>query len=184
MSTLTVQNLRGVSPSNQITVPTGHKMYAPGHVVQIVQVVKTDAFTTSSATPVDITGMSASISPTSSNSKVLVHVDLKWSINGHGDIYLLKNGTKIYYGDLYGVQSQASLHGYGSGSYGTDYGLCYGGIEYLDSPATTSSVTYKLQAGVPYSSSYTIAVNYLRPNENYVYNARLASTITLMEIGQ
>lgn len=183
MSTLTVQNLRGIAPSNLITVPTGHRLYAPGGIVQVVQTVKTDTWATSATTPTDITGMTATITPKSSNSKILVLVNLKWSINGHGDIYLLRNGTKIYYGDLYGVQSQASLHGYGSGSYGTDYGLCYGGIEYLDSPGTTSAVTYNLQAATPYSGSYTIAVNYLRPNENYVYNARLASTITLMEIG-
>jgi hypothetical protein len=54
---------------------------------------------------------------------------------------------------------------------------------YLDNPATASSVTYSLQAAVPWSSSYAIAVNYMRPNENNAYNARVASSITLMEIG-
>jgi hypothetical protein len=155
-----------------------------GSILQVVQSVKTDTFTTSSTTPVDITNMTASITPTSSTSKIMVRVDLKWTIYGHGDIYLLRNGTKIYYGDLSGIQTQSSLHGYGSGSYGNDYGLCYGGIEYLDSPATTSSVTYKLQAAVPHSASYIIAVNYPRPNENGAYNSRLASTITLYEIAQ
>ncbi len=184
MSTLTVQNLRGDPSTSRITVPTGHKFYAPGGIVQTVQTVKTDAWSTSSTTPADITGMTASITPTTVNSKILVLVDLKWSLYGHGDVYLLRDSGKIYYGDAYASQTQASLHGYGSGSYGTDYGLCYGGIRYLDSPGTTSTVTYKLQAAVPYSSSYAIAVNYLRPNENYNYNARLASTIVLMEIGQ
>jgi hypothetical protein len=155
-----------------------------GSILQVVQSVKTDAWNTSSTSPVDITNMTASITPTSATSKIMVRVDLKWTVYGHGDIYLLRNGTKIYYGDLSGIQTQSSLHGYGSGSYGNDYGLCYGGIEYLDSPATTSAVTYKLQAAVPHSASYQIAVNYSRPNENGAYNSRLASTITLYEIAQ
>lgn len=36
MSTLNVKNLQGIYPSNQITVPSGHKLYAPGHIVQVV----------------------------------------------------------------------------------------------------------------------------------------------------
>lgn len=38
MSTLNVKNLQGISPVNQVTVPTGHKLYAPGHVVQVQSV--------------------------------------------------------------------------------------------------------------------------------------------------
>jgi hypothetical protein len=74
------------------------------------------------------------------------------------------------------------FHAYGNGGPG-DYGLNYGHAMYLDNPATASSVTYSLQAAVPWSSSYAIAVNYMRPNENNAYNARVASSITLMEIG-
>jgi hypothetical protein len=123
--------------------------------------------------------MTATITPTSSTSKIMVRVDLKWTQYGHGSIYLLRNGTKIYFGDASGIQTQSSLH-----AYAADYNLAYGGIEYLDSPATTSPVTYKLQAGVPHSASYILAVNYCRPNENGAYNSRLASTITLYEIAQ
>ena len=172
-SGLTVSN-RNISKGS---MPTGS-------ILQVVQSVKTDAFTTSSTTFVDITGMTATITPTSSTSKIMVRVDLKWTQYGHGSIYLLRNGTKIYFGDAYGIQTQASLHAYGSGSYGSDYDLAAGGIEYLDNPATTSPVTYKLQAGVPHSASYILAVNYCRPNENGAYNSRLASTITLYEIAQ
>ena len=50
MSTLTVQNLRGVSPTNLITVASGHKMYAPGGVVQVQQTVKTDTWSASPST--------------------------------------------------------------------------------------------------------------------------------------
>lgn len=191
-NTISVNTIVALSTANSITTNaltvTNRNItkgsMPTGSILQVVQSVKTDAFTTSSTTPVDVTNMTATITPTSSTSKIMVTVDLKWSIYGHGDIYLLRNGTKIYYGDLYGIQTQSSLHGYGSGGSGTDYSLCYGAIEYLDSPATTSAVTYKLQAAVPHSASYIIAVNYARPNENGAYNSRLASTITLYEIAQ
>jgi hypothetical protein len=155
-----------------------------GSILQVVQSVKTDAWNTSSTSPVDISGMSVSITPTSSTSKIMVCVNLKWSIYGHGDIYLYRDSTKLYYGDAYGIQTQSTLHGYGSGSYGSDYDLTAGSVEYLDSPSTTSLVTYKLMAAVPHSASYQIAVNYCRPNENGAYNSRMASTITLYEIAQ
>ena len=191
-NTISVNTIVALSTANSITTNAltvsnrniSKGSMPTGSILQVVQSVKTDAFTTSSTTPVDINNMTATITPTSSTSKIMVRVDLKWTIYGHGDIYLLRNGTKIYYGDLSGIQTQSSLHGYGSGGNGTDYSLCYGAIEYFDNPATTSPVTYKLQAAVPHSASYIIAVNYPRPNENGAYNSRLASTITLYEIAQ
>ena len=190
-NTISVNTITALSTTNSITTNalsvanrniTKGSM-PTGSILQVVQTVKTDAWNTSSTTPVDITGLSVSITPTSSTSKILIVVDLKWSLYGHGDIYLLRNGTKIYYGDLYGNQTQSLLHSYASGG-ADDYGLSYGHATYLDSPATTSSVTYKLQAAVPWSASYQVAVNYMRPNENNAYNSRVASTITLYEIAQ
>ncbi len=184
MSTLVVGNLLGVLPSKTIKVRSGNKFYAPGSIVQATQVVKTDTWSTTSTTPVDITGMSITITPTLPNSKVLILVDLKWIMYGHADIYLLRDGNKIYYGDAYGSQTQASLHSYGNSSYAHYYGFADGNIRYMDNPATISPVTYKLQGANPYSSSYGIAVNYIYPNDNYNYASRLASSIIAMEIAQ
>lgn len=97
-------------------------------------------------------------------------------------MYLLRNDSKIYFGDLYGNQTQSSHHGYGSGSYGNDYSMLTGSAVYLDSPSTTSTLTYKWQGAVPYSSGHTLAINYPRPNDNYSYNSRTASSMTLMEV--
>ena len=53
---------------------------------------------------------------------------------------------------------------------------------WLDSPATTSSVTYKAQAANPYSGGYTTVINRTFQDDDYSYNGRTPSTITLMEI--
>lgn len=153
-----------------------------GSILQVVQKVKTNVWGTSSTTPVDVTDMTATITPQSASNKILVLIDAKITIYGHGDLYLLRNGTKICYGDAYGSQSQAAIHLYGSGSYGSAYDLGYGNVSFLDSPGSTSPVVYKLQGAVPHSSSYVLALNYCYPNENGAYNSRMASTLTLMEI--
>ena len=54
MSTLTVQNIQGSSSSsNTINVGSGHKLYAPGHVIQVVQTVATSEESTSSTSLVN-----------------------------------------------------------------------------------------------------------------------------------
>jgi hypothetical protein len=151
-----------------------------GSILQVVQTVKTDTFATSSTTPVDITGLSVSITPSSASSKILVSWLLNIGGNQHQDYYLLRNGTKIFFGDLSGSQTQATHHVYAVASvYYTNWA---GSGQYLDSPASTAAVTYKWQAAVPWSNTYTAAINYIFPNENNAYNARTPSSITVMEI--
>ena len=56
-------------------------------------------------------------------------------------------------------------------------------MEFLDSPSSTSSLTYKVQVAVPYSSgTRSITINKPHNNANAVYIGRYISTITLMEI--
>lgn len=186
----TVISGSGITSSGPLTtngVNYGDRAIQPnalpvGTILQVVQVIKTDVWGTSSTTPVDVTGMTATITPKAASNKILVLVDAKITITGHGDLYLLRDGTKICYGNSYGIQSQAAIHLYGSGSYGSSYDLGYGNVMYLDSPGTTSAVVYKLQGAVPHSASYALGLNYCYPNENGAYNARMASTLTLMEI--
>ena len=52
----------------------------------------------------------------------------------------------------------------------------------MDSPATTSSVTYKMQVGTPYSSSYDCRVNYQGDDSDEAWVGRTASAITVMEV--
>lgn len=162
---------------------TGGKpiLNSTGSIIQVTSSYLSSTFTTSSTSAVDI-GLSCSITPTSPTNKILVCWSINYTMYGHADLYLLRNGSKIYFGDLYGSQTQSSHHGYGSSSYGNDYGHVTGSAVYLDSPNTTSSLTYKWQGAVPWSSSYVLAINYSRPNENNAYNSRTASSMTLMEV--
>ena len=152
-----------------------------GKVLQVVQTVKNDTFTaTSNGSEVSVTGMSATITPTSSSSKIMISVVLNYSCQATTWGAYLKRGTTIIgVGSAAGVR-QSVASGLGST---VDYNQQLNGkIEYLDSPATTSATTYQLFA--INSNTVQIAINRgALYDGNDTTSKRSISTITLMEIG-
>ena len=190
MSTLTVQNLTGVSPTNLIRVASGHKLYAPGGIVQVQQTIKTDSWTGSvasgSATYATVTGLSVGITPTSSSSKILVMLNMWVGYN----IYMYRgvvrrNGTHIAIGDANGNRPRVSFGGGNhTGSATNDqYHMMQVAFNYLDSPATTSTLTYDV--GLASYSGYAVYVNRSHAWQNSTeYDPAQSSTITVMEVAQ
>jgi len=193
---LIVNQIEGKSgASNIVTVPSGHRVVgvdtgsiaAPGSIVQVVQTVKTDTFATSfGAVWGDITGMSVNITPRSASNKILILLDLKYI--GDTDvsisrIRLVRNSTEIYIGDAASNRSRSSggqNYNTGTGSAGVNV-LASGGI-YLDSPATTSQVTYKVQGGGD-TNSTIFYLNRTEGDRDTAYmDTRTASSITVMEV--
>ena len=151
-----------------------------GGIIQVVSTTKTDTFSTTSTSYVDITGMSATVTPSNTNNKILVIVDIKgWTQNSQiGAIQLLRNGSAVYIGNAAGSRAQVSIAGlYGSGSPTNELGV--GMLCYLDSPATTSAVTYKLRTK---TISNSVHINRQSADNDNNDNPRAASSITLMEI--
>lgn len=162
------------------TIPTS---VAPGKgkILQVVQTTKTDRFTTTSSSLVDITGFSVNITPSSSSNKILVMFTLGALQNSGNNqrafASLLRGSTELIKGDA------------GTGHEHT-IGVCLrsndGGhtqlsqsFEFLDTPSTTSQITYKVQATVG-SDGGNLQIN----SSHSVTTARAntASTITAMEI--
>lgn len=147
-------------------------------IKQVIQVVKTDAFQASnSGTFINIPGLSASITPTNSANKILVMVSIgSISATNGGALGITRNGTQIFMGDAAGTRTRVT-----SGDY-SSWNSAGGGTHftYLDSPATTSAVTYQAQAWV--WSSSTISINEQGNDSDLVYRTRSASSITLMEV--
>jgi len=155
--------------------------------VQVKQTVKNDLFTTTSSVPVDITGFSASITPTSSSNKILVMVNVL--IGGSRDTYpyilLLRNGTSVGTGTgATGNQINTFGGAYLTNAVTATYMANYVSVNWLDSPSTTSSVTYKLQVASPYNGGYGtgIYINRQEDNSNVSPIQYGQSSITLMEI--
>jgi|TARA_Y100000052_G_scaffold12006_1_gene11806 hypothetical protein len=168
MSTLKVNSIIPVAG-----VPTG----GGGGTTQIKQTVKTDTFTSTSTSFVDITGLSVSITPTSTSSKIFIIVDLQvGSDNDSQCMFLLvRDSTSINLGDASGSRIQCFAE---QGS-GEDYHQHSCSTHFLDSPSTTSAVTYKVQMRV---TGAFHAINRSDDDSNASSEARTTSSITVMEV--
>jgi hypothetical protein len=160
----TASNFTQTLPAASGTIITTGNRPA-GSVLQVVQSVYSTAFNTSSTTLVD-TGLSASITPTSASSKILVIVSQSGFVNYSSgsntfNTSLIRNSSEI----VRQGQVQASVSGF---TFFTN------NITYLDSPATTSSTTYKTQVNTG-ASANTIYLQWASSSAG-------SSTITLMEI--
>jgi hypothetical protein len=156
-----------------------------GAVLQVVSTDYTSTFTTTSTSPVDITGFSATITPTSASSKILVMVSVFFG--GAYDIYpyvlLKRNGTSLSTGtSASGDQKNVFLGGYFTAISSMIYGGHQASKNYLDSPATTSALTYQMQLAHPYQISGTAYINRQENQQNNSFIQFPTSTITLMEI--
>ena len=135
-----------------------------GSVLQVVNATYSTQIFTSSATYQDV-GLTASITPTSSSSKIMCFVDMvgagKDSANGWVSFKLLRGASSIITFELQaGWTNSTASNGIGSCS-----------TNYLDSPATTSATTYKVQY-----------CNVTAVGNAYAQIGSASSTITLMEI--
>jgi hypothetical protein len=159
-----------VSGTNTITLPasTGTMVTsnapAVGNVIQVVQGTYSTQVITSSTSLVD-TGLTASITPKFATSKILVFIS-------QAGLNMQTASTGI---NLQLIRGSTSIYSFGKYTLYTSTTNMNGGISgcYLDSPATTSSTTYKTQ--------------FLRQDGSGSVQAQGfsdTSTITLMEIAQ
>jgi len=161
------------------TQSLGLKWAAPaggGKVLQVVSATYSTETTTASTTYAD-TGLTASITPSSASSKVMILVSQSLAIETSsaasdvgGAIRLMRDSTGIFnnaaeYQTAYFTSATFT---------GTYFIVGYTNIMYLDSPATTSALTYKTQ-GRSYDTANGEKI------KTQVSSA--TSTITLMEIG-
>jgi len=157
---------------NSIVPVSGLSGGASGGIIQTIQTFKADTTTTTSASFEDMSGMTATITPSVAGNKVLVRFAIHVSSPQAAVIMvnLLRGSTAI---------AQPS-----SGTYVSTVQLWVDAdrmvtqtYEFLDSPATTSSTTYKLQWR-NHSGSTTIKLNGYHGNTDYT----TTSTMTLQEV--
>ena len=154
----------------------------PSRVAQVVSVTKQDLFTTSSTSYVDVTDLTASITPQATSSKVLVMVSLALWNNTAG---YMSRGVILRGSTIIGAGTPASNRPAGSfavsASGGSAYGISPFAMTHLDSPASASAVVYKVQVAAETGSSATVNRGIAGDTDNVAY-PRLASSITLMEV--
>ena len=169
--------------TNRIIPRDGLVSGANGGIIQVAVTQKSDVFTWGTTGDVAITGMSVSITPTRSDSKILIHVEIGAS-GVYNDAYpifwqLYKDGSQISGAKGSGTSGSTVK----CASYTKNY-VYYTGtstsFSFLDSPSTTSATSYQLY-GQRHSSSGTAYFNATARQINERY-AESISTITAMEL--
>ena len=186
MSTLKVNNI-DTQTGTTISVASGKVLTAPGHVLQVKSAALTDVQAISSTdTRTDITNLSLSITPSSTSSKILVNTHISYggtAANLYASGNLLRDSTAI------GVNTTATGNqlniSFGLnlvGQANETYKLRNSSMTFLDSPSTTSALTYKVQGRL--DANGTLYINRPGVDANADYGSRGISTLTVMEIGQ
>jgi hypothetical protein len=162
-------------PDNTGTILTNA---TAGTVLQVVESRISSVFSTASTSFVDVTNFTASITPSSSSSKILVHAN----INGGNEdqatyMKILRGSTDVFIGSGSGqVECAAAGARVGGGE-----AVANTQIVFLDTPSTTSSVTYKLQVRQRDLGTFRLNIN----NDGTTGSTTKAiaiSSIILMEI--
>jgi len=162
--------------NNTLSAITGLPAGVGGKVLQVVTAFKSDSFSTTSGTFTDVTGMSVSITPSSTSSKILIHC--RFSTFNDSDsrvnaFNLVRNSTAIAQPVSSAFQSTVLVISDDPANVNANYAPI--AIHHLDSPSTTSAITYKLQMKTNDSSTARVG----NRNDGIMSNS---ADITVMEI--
>jgi hypothetical protein len=156
-----------------------------GKVLQVVNTNFTDRVSSTSATPADVSGFSATITPSLTSSKILVMVTVFFGGSNSSYAYTLCQ-RQISGGATTSI-------GLGTGASGSQTNIFVGrridviqdygesSKNFLDTPNTTSAITYQMQLAKPYGT--TVYINRQDNAGDFAYISFPSSTITLLEIG-
>ena len=141
----------------------------PSGIIQVQSTLKADAFSTTSTSFTDVTGLSVSITPSKSTNKILVIAYIASSGSTTNDYYMNLNRDSTAICQTTSGSTISTARGFVSGSM-----TLYTTVVFLDSPATTSATTYKIQAKVGSDTFYV--------NRRGADTLGSTSTITVMEV--
>jgi hypothetical protein len=171
-----------VDGTSGLTFPNSTVQASAGSVLQVVSTTVTGSFSTNSSSWIDWTGMTVTITPKFSTSKILITATSEVSNdsdNSYQYVKLVRGSTDIALGDASGSATRCWMDG------GLGQNVTYAfaakplsGI-YLDSPATTSATTYKLQVIRTLNGTAYFGRTATNPDAN---RSAIPSSITVMEI--
>ena len=168
----------GIIQSADLAAGTG------GKILQVLQTIKTDVFSTNSSSYVLVTGLTQAITAASTNNKILVNLTIYGGNSGNDyavGFKLAKDSTAIdgnTIGAASGNNAQSGTFRFrqSSTSHADEASFMY-----LDTPADTNSHTYGLLMKV-FNTSYYGRLCTTGENGNYNQHMRCPCSITLMEV--
>lgn len=156
-----------------------------GKILQVVSTTKTDTFSASvgGSTQTAITGLTATITPSDTANKVLVIASVNAAFSteyASAMLLLTRGGAGISLGDTAG--SRTSITGGTVARLTNNADTALSTIHYLDTPSSTSALTYGINIHNVAGSTRTVYVNRTAVDTDDAKLTRSTSTITVMEV--
>ena len=172
---ITTGTSSGLTLGSAVTFPAGH-------IIQVQSFAYTDDNKSGTGTSFADTGLTVSITPTATSSKIMVmaQVSMGASTNYRFAIRLVRDSTNIFIADPSGLTSTTLATAGHQGSGGNMIDVTFP-VMFLDSPSTTSATTYKIQAAAEQSAGTW----YLNRGAGGADNSTVytvTSSITVMEV--
>ena len=153
-----------------------------GTILQTLQASKSDSQEISSTSFVDVSNLSVAITPRSTSSKILVTVIL-YGYPGHyvGKASIMRDSTEIGKADTSSNRPITALPF--SLPPNTDGSITHASAQILDTPSTTSQITYKVTAAKRADGGESLFINRSESDRNTTsYDPRAVSYITVQEV--
>ena len=167
-----------IALNNQLSGMTSASVPS-GSVLQVVSTTLTNTLVyTAANTYTDISGLVATITPTSTSSKILITCSVAL-VNNSSNVYVSLKRDSSFVGVGPADGSRARVAG-GNTYYSSGNGLLSTSFQYLDSPSTVGATTYQVQSIT--DSNAATYINRTSNDANAIYGVRSQSTITLTEI--
>ena len=173
LTRLGVNNISNSTIANITALPAA---IATGKVLQVVETRKTDTASTTSSSYSAISGLSASITPASSSYKILIIYNVAISSGNHAHTVISRDSGSSFIGSGVASGSRPAANTY---HYEDSNSNRLGTVTVLDSPSSTSALTYQVYWRTNASTAY---INRTQNDTDAGYGARSASSVTLMEI--
>ena len=152
-----------------------------GKILQVQSTTKTDHFSSTSSSLTEVTGLNVSITPSASTSKIYLNIDV--SLGGataYVGFNIKRDSTLIAVTTA--VDGNDTRH---QGTFGQivnqNSAMKNAGFNFLDTPNTTSAITYKIFAISLYNSQ-PLSINRTYHTTNNAYDQGGCSTITATEV--
>jgi hypothetical protein len=188
-SILNVDQINNAAGTSAITIDSSGNVLMPGHVIQVLQALKTDTFSTTSGTFVQVPDLTVTITPSSASNKILITASIALASNYFAwHCGLFQDGTEIGKADAASNRSGSLFNGMDNQTDQTSHGKAsYITRELLVSPSTTSAITFDIRAARRFDNqgSPVTYINRSHPDRDTVsYDFRFISTLTVREIAQ
>ena len=150
-------------------------------MLQLVSTTKTDHFSTTSSSLTEVTGLNVTITPSATTSKIYLNIDVSLGGSTAYTAFNIKRDSTLI-AVTTAVDGNDNRH---QGTFGKvivqDSGIHSTGFNFLDTPNTTSAVTYKIFVISTYGNR-TVNINRSHNVADAAYDFAGSSTITAIEI--